>query len=519
MARRWVFYPFLLAIYPILFLYAQNYNEAHAHDLIIPMVVMLGLSSVVFIAAWPILRDAARAGLIAVVAIAVFVTIGQISGWIDGFLESLSMVWVYREVHLWTPLSIGLEVALAVAAIYGITCWKTARAATPFINAFALVLLVIPLFSVIRHRLSEPKMFSGPRAAFATTRRPNQPPDVYYIILDGFARFDVMKEQFGFDYQPILERLERKGFYVARGSTSNYCQTPLSLSSSLNSSYLNALFAPDSDDKSVLNEWIGDGAVVRTFKSMGYRYVSYASGFSETEQTKADDYRTIYPRYSEFQRLLISHTPLESLFPQSIFNDSYSLARSRIKYVFDDLPTVATLPEPTFTFAHILSPHPPFIFGADGSDVSPRGRLYFLNDGDVYMNNSGNQASYLQGYRGQAEYLLGKVEKTIDAILAASPEPPVIILQSDHGSGLNLMTDSAKETDMHERMCILNAIYIPGGKYGELYQKITPVNSFRAIFNTCFNGHLEYLPDRNYFSTWSRPFMFDDVSDRVEKKP
>ena len=42
-----------------------------------------------------------------------------------------------------------------------------------------------------------------------------------------------MRKLFDFDNTAFLERLERKGFFVARGSNANYCQTPLSRSSSL----------------------------------------------------------------------------------------------------------------------------------------------------------------------------------------------------------------------------------------------------------------------------------------------
>ena len=58
-------------------------------------------------------------------------------------------------------------------------------------------------------------------------------PAIYYIILDGYARSEVMRELFDFDNTAFLERLERKGFFVARGSNANYCQTPLSRLSSL----------------------------------------------------------------------------------------------------------------------------------------------------------------------------------------------------------------------------------------------------------------------------------------------
>ena len=108
-------------------------------------------------------------------------------------------------------------------------------------------------------------------------------PDIYYIILDGYARSDVMSKLFGFDNEPFLKRLEQKGFYVARRSTANYCQTPLSLSSSLNAVYLNDLIPADSHDKEQLNRWTGDGSIVQTLRGLGYRFVTFATGFDETE--------------------------------------------------------------------------------------------------------------------------------------------------------------------------------------------------------------------------------------------
>ena len=68
---------------------------------------------------------------------------------------------------------------------------------------------------------------------------------------------------------------------------------------------------------------------------------------------------------------------------------------------------------------------------------------------------------------------------------------------------------------MHERMSILNAYFFPGRSYQELYPEITPVNTFRVVLNTFFGADLELLPDKNYFSTWSEPYQFVDVTGAV----
>ena len=71
-------------------------------------------------------------------------------------------------------------------------------------------------------------------------------------------------------------------------------------------------------------------------------------------------------------------------------------------------------------------------------------------------------------------------------------------------------------TDLHERMSILNAYYFPGGRYEKLYEGISPVNSFRVVLNTFFGARLELLPDKSFFSTWSDPYKFIDVTDAVQ---
>ena len=54
-------------------------------------------------------------------------------------------------------------------------------------------------------------------------------PTVYYIILDGYARQDVLQEKYQIDNTPFIDFLKQKGFYVAEQATSNYKSTALSL--------------------------------------------------------------------------------------------------------------------------------------------------------------------------------------------------------------------------------------------------------------------------------------------------
>jgi hypothetical protein len=104
--------------------------------------------------------------------------------------------------------------------------------------------------------------------------------------------------------------------------------------------------------------------------------------------------------------------------------------------------------------------------------------------------------------------------KTIDAILAKSSRPPVIIIQGDHGPGGFLDWDSPAQTCLWERASIFNAYYLPGPNASALTPDISPVNSFRVVLNTYFSANLELLPDYTYFTSHRLTRQIIDITDQ-----
>ncbi|MCJ7436030.1 MAG: hypothetical protein MUO77_21340, partial [Anaerolineales bacterium] len=75
------------------------------------------------------------------------------------------------------------------------------------------------------------------------------------------------------------------------------------------------------------------------------------------------------------------------------------------------------------------------------------------------------------------------------------------ILQGDHGPWLQPKA---------ERLWIFNAYYFPGHK-DVLYPTISPVNTFRLVFNTYFGGKYDMLEDISYFSPVPKLYEFSEV--------
>ena len=77
-------YPFLLALYPILFLYSENLGEVEPADLLVPLAVVLVATAVVFGFAWGVTRDRGRAALATSLILVVVFAFGRVEDATEG---------------------------------------------------------------------------------------------------------------------------------------------------------------------------------------------------------------------------------------------------------------------------------------------------------------------------------------------------------------------------------------------------------------------------------------------------
>ncbi|NIV42418.1 MAG: hypothetical protein GWN11_03835 [Candidatus Dadabacteria bacterium] len=109
----------------------------------------------------------------------------------------------------------------------------------------------------------------------------------------------------------------------------------------------------------------------------------------------------------------------------------------------------------------------------------------------------------------------------IDIILTKSNPKPIIIIQSDEGhyargysySEPNLLKYSAEQ--LKYKFAIFNAYYFPDVDQNELYPTITPVNSFRLLFNTYFGQNYEMLERKHFNKNYYKYYKFLDVTAKI----
>jgi hypothetical protein len=517
MKRTVILHPYLFAAYSVIGVYSQNASQVPVDWTFRSLVVSLSLAVALFYFLKWLLKDAERAG----------------------FLTSLFLIWmsmghVYRLLleisHFWQTIPGRFIVLLAISLPFVLLAssrvWKkitNRKLVTGALNTMSLVLVVFPLIGILSTLPRESVQVQTLRARLDQIGLPQSmssesSPDIYVIILDRYGRADILQNVYGFDNSEFINFLEKKGFYVADRSTTNYPQTELSLSSLLHFRYLDEHVAGfgDASGRAPLRELLQSTAVRGFLEGEGYRMVALPSAALFAQIRDADVYVGLAPGdVNEFEGLLLS-TSLIGIAAESLGVDlpvaGYEMHRRYILFSFEALVEVQKIPGPKFVFAHILSPHPPFIFDGNGKYMTPD-YPYSSWDASLYP---GLKKEYITGYTGQMTFVNRKLEEAIDAILDNSEAPPVIVIQGDHGPGVYYDMLKLDDSCLSERFSILNAYYFPDGDYQSLYPKITPVNTFRVILNKYFDTSLDMIDDRNYFAGWLSPYQFTDVTAKVD---
>jgi hypothetical protein len=255
--------------------------------------------------------------------------------------------------------------------------------------------------------------------------------------------------------------------------------------------------------------------VRRILEGWGYKTVFFANNGDYSDIRDGDFYEAPFPiQLNIFNSRFLNLTNLNLLagIDQLGISDlSYDTHRQIILHNFERLPEVAAIKGPKFVFTHIIAPHPPYVFDRAGNPLDPP-YAFTLSD-----QMTSDIAESRAGYIEQLEFINREMLETIDGILANSESPPIIIIQGDHGPGTRTDYDSWQNSCLYERYSILNAYYLPGVNKTSVPVDLSPVNSFRFIFNTYFNGDLELLPNRQYFSTSAHFYEFTDVTGQTQQ--
>lgn len=472
-------YFILFSVYPVLWIYANNAYGILLVDLFRPLAISLFFALLFFSLLLLITRHSQTSALIVFMVYLAFFSYGHARG-----LLGANQVIVRDDVLATVWL---LVIVLASVFVYRNGRRWDFKIIAVSINLLAVVLIFAPIILLSAYVVSGATPLEKKLDHTKQVKADSASPDIYYIILDSYTRSNVMKNEFGYDNDLFIKDLQDMGFYVADCSQSNYGITSLSLASSLNMDYLQNLsdvYLPSANSLLYAFKALDSNALRNTLTGAGYKTVAFASGFTWVEWRNSDYF--ISPGelpITEFEIDVILSSYARILYDFRMVNlvdihaEHY---RQRTRLALNSFDELLNFPSPKFVFIHIIAPHPPYGFDENGNNILP------------------DQIDELTGYQNQAKFIGKAIAPQLQKLINGSANPPVIILQGDHGR---------LGSDPGDIMTILNAYYLPG-HIDQLYPSISPVNTFRVILNSYFGTKFPLLDDVSYYSSSSHNYDF-----------
>jgi len=393
-------------------------------------------------------------------------------------------------------------------SLFSILCWAVAtlligsligifsrQAVLMPTMALVGIVYVVPATMSLARALSHPVVVNNPKALALSARRD---PNVYWIVLDGYPRRDVLQEFFNFDNAPFLDHLKGLNFSVYDRAVASFPETAFSISSTLSIGFPVDGVPPRMPPPAELQRAVrGQNVVVNTFRSMGYRYVHFQNGYDNLTGCPLEGAICIKGnvqssasaiQFDEFNIALLSKTPVMDVI--AIFSDANRIIeesmfmRGAVHELTDRLSQLPEHGGPFFLYAHVLAPHPPIRFKRDCSvrAAAP----------DLLDWNSTDKAAFID----QLICVNNEAMTLLDKVVERDPQA-IVVLQSDHGTAFRGQFkkpfDGWDRSDLKERFGALNALRMPDVCSDDARGSVDLVNTFARVLN-CVSG--SHLPDK-----------------------
>jgi hypothetical protein len=529
-------HPFLVAFFPILIIYSQNIGRIEIEELFLPTIVIVGSAIGLYYFLKSILKNENKSAIIVTLILIMLFSYGHIYYLLNDVTIDEFDIGKNRYLIPAFGLLLGISIFLTIKI-------KTALDnATTILNTISVVLILVAVgnigliladtascenCSVYEGNIAQELSYN--RIDFSSYFEPHKfslpeenPPDVYYLILDEYARNDAFLEYHNFDNSEITNFLTQKGFHVAKHSFANYPLSMQSITATMNMRYIN--FLADEVGEEVrnykpLNEktygLFPDNQVMKNFKAMGYKIINFNVFSTHEHELPLADLGLCDRTINVLDNKLFDTIARTTIFGYYVERWAEDELRKSTMCAFEEFSSVEeNFEEPVFVWAHITMPHSPYIFGPNGEPITPGVPLLLTANPEHRVGGWDEMQQYIQ----QVQFGNKMMKKIVNEILSKE-KPAIIIFQSDHGTAWDVNWFEPSEDDVWERLRIFNAMYFPDEeKRIMLDSDRTSVNTFRLVFNSYFESDYEILENKMYWGWNSKPYYFEEVTNHLLEK-
>ncbi|GEM_PF-3062027 len=421
------------------------------------------------------------------------------SGWkaLAWISVGLLLFWHWNGLGAIGPLPHWLTSGLVlVACLAAVARFAENRVFRVAVLAVSVTIFATLTLVTVRSHLATPPPVVSVMSPFSTSTM-EQTPDIVLIVLDGYARADVLESLYGFDNSETIAGLEEAGFVVPTSANTNYTWTHFSIASMLEMSYLikDTDEISNSDLAALRRSISGDNQLVDVLKANGYTYVHGDTDHWLNTCGSSVDRCLSGPLVDLTADSLLAGTPIgQFLYPTS-GDPTTALNLTRIGQLTDwDQFRSSFSPEPTFFFLHLVLPHPPlFLDEGCHPSLDPTLDGRYINLG---VDSQSELAHRRTGYVAQVKCANSAILDFVDQVETDA----VVVITADHGpdSLEPLRASRQPESDqLFERMGTFTAVRLPETCDGPPPDHQL-VNTFRVVLGCLSNKPIELL-EKRYF--------------------
>ena len=449
-----IFHPFLIAFFPIMAIYSVNIGLIQLEQFIFPTILIVGSALLFFLCLKYILKNGKKAALIVTLAFIIFFSFGHVYNILNQVSIGDTDLGSNRTL---LPIFV---TSFGIGSFLIIRTKRTLDNATSIVNTISIVFITVIVamvgieafgcdecliqqtysLGIFSNQIMDSPLYFEEHS-FSVSESGSLP-NVYYIILDGYPRNDVLKKHLNFDNSEFINFLKQREFYVAENSHSNYSLSSTSIPATMNMNYINFLTDELGEDSRSYDPLLGkdfglyaDNQVIKNFKSMGYKVAKIGSVPMYLHEIPLADLSLCYKSIHLMDNRLFDTVARTSMIGYFIERWSEDLQRQIILCAFEELPKISSYyEEPVFVWSHIMLPHFPLIFGPNGESITPGQSLLAMNHPE-YTDSSWNVK---QQFVQQLQFANKKSMELIDEILE-NEKQSIIIIQSDHGSAFDVV--------------------------------------------------------------------------------
>ena len=555
--RKWLLLFVLVTMIgwmPILGNFLGNRFEVSLQAMVLPLVGVMVIAAVVASVFYRYYRRNQLGGFLATILAAILLT--------NNYDARLSAIYPIITAFLPLPQLGGIEASifsLIFIVVIFVLVWGASRLISAWVKqrgwaakdlvggaslavAITFLLLFVPSLKTVIGAWSQ-YFYKPPTLATNGANTAAGKPDIYYIVMEDYASQSQLKDQFNFNDTDFTNYLTGNGYYTNPDAHQNYPYTTMSIASTLNAGYdadiINKYKDATSQTIVPYHRAIQYSSVVSTLKNLGYSYDEIGTWYETTNRGPlADNFYLNDRRLTLFGHLTYIDGFTQSQMSESLFwrflENGVSLGRftlghyqgeGQVQLTGDALGTLKNLVDQPaggrFIFAHLIIPHEPYYFNADGSINSDSG-------------SDDNGETIKQKYVNQVQYINDQMKQILSSIKTNSGGKAIVVLQSDEGPHPQELDehiydeDSANDEINNQNMALLSnsdlalkygdqaAYYLPGISATEA-TGANNLDIFRLVLDHYFGANMSILPECYYAYPNGRnqPFVYEDITDRL----